>query len=191
MRPVPCTTTQTREWAECPDCGKGRWLDPRRENKASRCFNCAAKLVQRERNLGIRPKRIGPNSSNWRGGRSAKQGYIWVPVSLDPFFTPMANRNGIVMQHRLVMAKHLGRCLQSWEFVHHKNGIKDDNRLENLELTTSGSHSILHGKGYRDGYAKGLRDGRDKQVRELKQTIGDLQTEIQLLRLNEQVPCLQ
>jgi hypothetical protein len=104
-------------------------------------------------------------------------------VCLDPsdFFYPMIGKgHGGIFEHRLVMARYLGRCLTRWEIVHHKNGIKNDNRLENLELTMRGTHIHSHGKGYQDGFQKGLTDGRTKQIRKLKERITELEKEVKV-----------
>lgn len=82
---------------------------------------------------------------NWKGGRKLTScGYYMVLLEQsDPFYC-MAQRSGYVMEHRYVMAKYLGRSLESWEVVHHKNRNKSDNRLENLHLYPAKLHRQSH-----------------------------------------------
>lgn len=69
----------------------------------------------------------GKDSPNWKGGKEiTKEGYVVVWIS----------RKEKIMEHRMVMEKHLGRKLFRNEVVHHINGNNGDNRLANLELTT-------------------------------------------------------
>lgn len=71
-----------------------------------------------------------------KGGRKPAQGII--DAGGYRYFErrdhPNASKHGMIAEHRLVMSEHLGRPLQPNEEVHHRNGDRLDNRIENLEL---------------------------------------------------------
>ena len=139
----------------CEVCGLARWVSVTKHKPSHtvcrRCSRIGKKLKHRDGSLYRRA-----------------DGYLAVYVEKEDFYSSMRMATGYVLEHRLIMAQHLGRCLQSWESVHHKNGIKDDNRIENLELVMKGSHTLLHNKGYRDGYQRGLIDGMNTQISALQ-----------------------
>ncbi len=114
-------------WVGCADCGKERWVAIIKGELASlRCGGCA---------------RSGSRGVYWKGGRlNTVGGYIavWVPDN-DPFVS-MRFSQKYVFEHRLIMARHLGRCLNKEEWVHHINGIRTDNRLENLMIVSKREH---------------------------------------------------
>lgn len=57
---------------------------------------------------------------------------------------PKATKHGYVLEHRVVVENHLNRLLNASEVVHHRNGQRHDNRLENLEVTTNSKHTKQH-----------------------------------------------
>lgn len=82
----------------------------------------------------------GQNSYGYKNGRyKTTYGYILIHIPNHLY----CDKGGYVREHRLVMEKDLGRYLLPTEEIHHINGIKDDNRIENLMLTDRKEHTSI------------------------------------------------
>ena len=117
----------------CTNCGTEK--TPFRSEVHERCGNC----------VSFRSK--GPLHPRWEGGRTKKNGYVyvWKPGHAE------ATKKGYVLEHRLVAEEMLGRPLSGQEHVHHLNRDRGDNRPENLSILQVSEHASLHGK---EGNAK-------------------------------------
>jgi hypothetical protein len=76
----------------------------------------------------------GPSAPHWKGGKTTCMGYVQIGNTV----------TGRVLEHRAVMEAHIGRKLRPDEVVHHINGNKRDNRIENLRVMTRAEHLLEH-----------------------------------------------
>lgn len=156
-----CVQKLNNSGSNNPNWKGGSKASRERSKKLRTCSMCGeATLVfihsrAKERGLPVcykcRPKlNTGERCSNWKGGKSiAAFGYIRIKLkSTDPYYSMAEKTHHYVFEHRLVMAKHLGRPLLPLEKVHHRgirhplNSIENrqDNKIDNLELTTNENH---------------------------------------------------
>lgn len=134
-------------------------------------------------NCGVmfRPLRAGSRYCSrpcaWanNGGHNRKQETWWIGQKgyvIGRIWEGESQRN--VRQHVVVMERHIGRRLLPNEDVHHLNGNKQDNRIENLALMTKAEHSRLHNarRNYQSGYKLQLSDderaARSRRMREMR-----------------------
>lgn len=80
-------------------------------------------------------KKLGDKNPNWKGGVTRADRF---------YIKEMVGHKKYKLQHRLIVEKHLGRELKRTEHVHHINGDKTDNRIENLIVLTKSFHHKLH-----------------------------------------------
>src|SRR5215212_5926337 len=131
----------------CVMCGAGMYRRPY-QLKAGKGKYCRRACRNRAHPLPDGrnfPIMYGAANPAWKGGVTFKRNkgnyigpkYVRCPVE----FLPMARKDGYIMEHRLVMAKHLGRLLSRTEVVHHKDHNTRNNSIENLQLfKTNGEH---------------------------------------------------
>lgn len=103
------------------------------------------------------------NNPRWNGGRYEERGYVYVNAQNHPNKT----RNGYIFEHRLVMEKSIGRYLDKDEHIHHLNGIKNDNRAENLIIVNNKNHDRFS-----------IKHALEERIRKLEIEIINLKTKI-------------
>lgn len=120
----------------CRDCRRTRYAK-NNYSKNNKCVDCGELIVNRA--TRCHPCHSANKRKTATEGRSMTvHGYVLLSGNWDH---PNANDRGLVLEHVKVMSEVLGRPIRPGENVHHKNGIRDDNRPENLELWLSSQPS--------------------------------------------------
>ena len=121
---------------KCKECN-GKFMPNRKEQ--AYCSKSCASVSKGSMRKGLKD---GPRQ-NWKYRKQIdRHGYVRVYARLHPF----SGGRLMMLEHRMIMELQLQRKLHPSEHVHHRNGIRTDNRPENLELMKASEHLSKHGK---------------------------------------------
>lgn len=127
---------------------KFMWLNDHPKKDMKKYFNISSSTLNKwALRFDLPLKKGAPcgiKHGQWKGGKTTSGGYNLIRVSRNDQFYKMTNSSGYVLEHRYVMAQHLGRPLKTEEKVHHIDGSKKNNDIKNLQLVINN-----HGKGQR------------------------------------------
>lgn len=141
------------------------WINPAKKYKDQPCPICGDMFYPRRGTKKTCSRRCGSALLSQR----AYENEIHWKYNHDGYLVAGFTRNGVrvsLMQHRFIMESHIGRSLRQDEVVHHKNGVRDDNRLENLEIQNRSEHASEHGR-MRKGYGGWTQNLTVRQRKEL------------------------
>ena len=133
----------------CTKINKG--ISRKRYGVLGNCLECGKKFFSRKQEVkkrygkfcSIKCSKQEENNPNWKGGR-IKDGGGYIRIKLPNH--PRAYSDGYVFEHRIIIESKLKRMLKPEEEVHHIDGDKENNRIDNLLLTTRAEHTRLHHK---------------------------------------------
>lgn len=166
---------------KCIKCGKIRSIQASTVNRPTftgLCSTCNMKKSSSEYKKIKRNRTVAERPFTKNG-----DGYLEVVLPHYHWLYPYANKhNHQVYVHRLVMAEHLGRPLEKGEIVHHINGDREDNRMENLELTTTKMHLMSYRNGYNRGFQAGYEAAMQLKNIDEKEQVELLTSEITNLK---------
>ncbi len=152
-----CMYSGKRVRKKCKICGKFFSIKKSHDKLRMCCSRKCGSIYKNkffrqsdEWKIKMSKRNTGKSNPHWKGGFFVRRGYVYIYKPEHPF----CGSTGYVKRSRFIMGKYLKRDVLPKEIIHHKNEIKDDDRIENLQLFDNiKGHSSYHGQLKKHSYS--------------------------------------